>query len=81
MKITEQRGYIIFGEEISPLIKQVVILLKDNAVSREEEALEITKSMVSRYMKKYKRTKFFTAKKFILCMGFLILGILIGVFV
>jgi hypothetical protein len=51
MKITEQRGYIVFDGEISPLIKQVIVLLKENAVSREEEALEITKSMVSGYMK------------------------------
>ena len=81
MKITEQRGYIVFDGEISPLIKQVIVLLKENAVSKEEEALEITKSMVSGYMKKYKHKRAFAMKKVVLCMAFFIFGILIGVLV
>ena len=81
MKISEQKGYIVLDGDISPLIKQVIILLKEEAVSTEEEALEITKSMVYRCMEKYHYKRRFKLKNLLIPAIFCVLGIIIGVFV
>lgn len=81
MKQTKTSNCILLTDGENPLISQIIVLLKADAVSPQDEAVQISRAMVSNCMKNYRKTKNNKYKMLLPCMGCIIAGIIIGIFI
>ncbi len=81
MKQTKTSNCILLSDSENPLVSQVIVLLKSDAVSPQDEAVAISRAMVSNCMKRYRPDKKTKYKMLLPCMSGVIVGIIIGIFI
>ena len=81
MKQTKTTNCILLYEIENPLISQIIVMLKDGALSSADEAVEISRMMVNNCMKRYRLTHPGKLKRLFLLLAGVIMGIAIGFFI
>lgn len=81
MKQTKLSNCILLREVENPLISQIIVMLKDEAISSEDEAVEVSRMMVNNCMKRYRPRHKSKNKNILFTLGGIVLGIAIGIFI
>lgn len=78
MKQVKSKQCILLTDVENPNISQIIIMLKENIVSNDDEAVEKSRAIVEQYMKHYHRKKEVNKKNVFLSLGCIALGLIIG---
>ncbi|MBO5452804.1 MAG: hypothetical protein J6A69_02435 [Clostridia bacterium] len=81
LKQTKTSNCILISQVENPLISQIIVLLKDDVLSPQDEAVEISRAIVNNCMKRYHHKKKNRLKKSLSLAAGLVLGIAIGFFI
>ena len=78
MKQVKSGQYIVLNDIDNPKINQIIVMLKDDVLSFEDEAVEKTRAMVDKYMVRYHKKNKPPLKSIALSLGCVILGVALG---
>lgn len=81
VKQTKHTNCILLSDMENPLINQIIVMLKEDVITPQDEAVEISRAIVNNCIKNYHSEKKSLFKKLIPGIFCLALGIVIGFFI